>query len=200
MLDPLFLRPIAHRGLHNARLGVVENSSAAFEAAITGGFGIECDLRPAAGGQAVVFHDADLDRLTAETGPVAAYTLARLKRLSYRGGADRILGFGEMLDLVDGRVPILVEIKSEWEAPQMAFLRRIADAVAQYRGPLAVMSFDPGVMAAMCALSPGIPRGIVSGSFRADGHWWPGQLTPARREALRDLLESRAGGGLVLCL
>ena len=97
--------------------------------------------------------------------------------------------FAELLDLVDGRVPLLVEIKSEWEKPDAAFLSRIARLAQNYRGALALMSFDPDVMAAVREFAPRVPRGIVSGSYLGAG-WWSRKLTRARGAALRDLLES----------
>jgi glycerophosphoryl diester phosphodiesterase len=190
-LDPTFLRPIAHRGLHDAGRGVIENTAPAFIAAIAGGYGIECDLRPAAGGEPVVFHDATLDRLIDGSGPVAALTAVDLERCTYRGSGEHILSFGQFLDLVNGAVPLLVEVKSEWEQPQLAFLRLIAEHARAYRGPLALMSFDPAVLMVLKELAPGIPRGLISGSYVAlDGsQWWAEKLTPARAASLRDMTE-----------
>lgn len=112
-----FLRPIAHRGLHCPKHGRIENTAPAFEAAISKGYGIECDLRPAAGGLPIVFHDDTLDRLVAGKGPLANPTPASLKALTYKDGNTRILTFADLLDLVGGAVPLLVEIKSEWTPP-----------------------------------------------------------------------------------
>ena len=184
-----FLRPIAHRGLHAARRGLVENTLPAFEAAIAKGYGIECDLRAAAGGHPVVFHDLTLNRLVRGRGPVAALDPAALKRTTFRDGVTRIPAFADLLDLVDGRVPLLVEIKSEWESPDLAFLGKIAKLASAYKGPLALMSFDPDVMTAIKALAPDVPRGIVSGSFAGAG-WWNRKVSKARASRLRDLLES----------
>src|SRR5690348_14108028 len=72
MLDRAFLRPIAHRGLHNAAKGIVENTTAAFTAAIDKGYGIECDLRPASDGTPFVFHDAEFKRLIDAPGRLDA--------------------------------------------------------------------------------------------------------------------------------
>lgn len=190
MLDrSAFLMPIAHRGLHNAKKGIIENSPPAFEAAIRHGYGIECDLRPAAGGLPIVFHDETLNRLVTGRGSVARLGPSDLKQLTYKHADVRIATFAELLDLVAGAVPLLVEVKSEWQTPQQDFLGAIAKLAVRYRGPLALMSFDPAVMAALKILAPGIPRGIVSGSFRGPG-WWRPQIGKARGVALRDLLES----------
>lgn len=180
---------MAHRGLHDAAKGVIENSGPAFEAAMALGVGIECDLRPAAGGWPVVFHDETLDRLVEGSGPVAALSPEALGRLRYKGQDTPILSFSDFLDLVGGRVPLLVEIKSEWSPPDMDFLGLIAGFASAYRGPLALMSFDPAVMAAMAGLAPRIPRGIVSGIYPPTGAW-DDQLSLARKERLSHLLES----------
>lgn len=193
MLDrKTFLRPIAHRGLHDAARGRVENTAPAFEAAIAKGYGIECDLRAGAGGLPLVFHDATLGRLIAgHKGPIAEVTASEARRLRYKACDTHILSFAELLDLVDDRVPLLVEIKSEWQPPDAPFLRKVAKLASGYQGPLALMSFDPGVMAVLRDLAPAVPRGIVSGSYRGSG-WWNRAVSRTRAAALRDLHESAA--------
>ena len=113
-LDAAFLKPIAHRGLHDPARGRIENSAAAFEAALAHGYGIECDLRPAACGTPIVFHDDTLSRLVDSQDALRALDAAALKRLRYRGDASPIVEFAALLELVAGREPLLVEIKSEW--------------------------------------------------------------------------------------
>ena len=185
-----FFVPIAHRGLHNAKKGIIENTAPAFEAAIAKGYGIECDLRPAAGGAPIVFHDDTLNRLVSGKGPVARLTPQDFKRLTYKHSDTRISTFAELLDLVDGQVPLVVEVKSEWDPPDAAFLQKIAKLAVAYQGPLALMSFDPAVMAALKELAPSVPRGLVSGSFKGAG-WWNRKISKARGASLRDLLEAR---------
>lgn len=190
MLDrAAFLRPIAHRGLHRAKRGIVENTAPAFEAAIAKGYGIECDLRTAAGGLPVVFHDETLNRLLNGRGPVSRLTAQDIKRLRYRDGTTRMQTFAELLDQVDGRVPLIVEIKSEWDPPDLPFLKRVCKLASAYKGPVALMSFDPDVMAVVKDLAPGVPRGIVSGSFVGAG-WWNRKISRQRATRLRNLLES----------
>ena len=193
MLDrATFLRPIAHRGLHAARRGIVENTLPAFEAAIRKGYGIECDLRSAALGEPVVFHDGTLERLVSGRGPIAHCSFADLKRLRYRHAPSiSIVTFAELLDFIDGRVPLLVEIKSEWTPPEVAFLKRVARLASSYRGPIALMSFDPAVMEVIKTLSPTLPRGIVSGSYAGSG-WWDRRLSRTRADALKNLRESES--------
>ncbi len=184
-----FLRPIAHRGLHDAGKGVVENAAPAFEAAIAGGYGIECDLRPAADGTPFVFHDLELSRLIDAPGLITQQPAAALSRLTYRGSTARLLSLSDLLDLVAGQVPLLVEVKSEWEPPDALFIGAIARLLTAYRGPVAVMSFDPVVVAALKPLLPSVPRGIVSGLYQGGG-WWDHVITPERAFRLSHLIES----------
>ncbi|HEY8248071.1 MAG TPA: glycerophosphodiester phosphodiesterase family protein [Hyphomicrobium sp.] len=184
-----FLKPIAHRGLHDAAKGIIENTVLAFEAAMARGYGIECDVRPAACSTPMVFHDLTLERLIEAEGPIAAREAATLKRLSYRTVGGSMIDLADLLHLVNGRVPLLIEIKSEWEAPDARYLEAIAATAAAYRGPIALMSFDPAVMTGIRALAPQIPRGIVSGLFAGDC-WWRGKLGPERAYSLSHLLES----------
>lgn len=184
-----FLRPIAHRGLHDAAKGVIENSVPAFEAALARGYGIECDVRPAACGTPMVFHDLTLERLVEAEGAVSKHAAPALKSLRFKNVGGSMIDLAELTELVGGRVPLLVEIKSEWDAPDARFLEAIAAAALRYKGPIALMSFDPAVMAAMRELAPEIPRGIVSGQFLADC-WWRDQLGPERAYSLTHLLES----------
>jgi glycerophosphoryl diester phosphodiesterase len=189
MLDrAAFLRPIAHRGLHDARRGVIENTGPAFEAAIAKGYGVECDVRPAAGGLPVVFHDETLNRLVAR-GPVANVRPNDLKVLRHRVGGAPILSLSELLELAAGRVPLLVEVKSDWRAPDQVFLVQVAKNASAYPGPIALMSFDPEVMSALRDLAPSVPRGIVSGRYAGGGRWLP-RIGRKRAKALRNLLES----------
>ena len=112
-----FLRPIAHRGLHSRAKGRIENTAPAFDAAIAKGYGIECDLQAAKDGTPMVFHDDKLERLTGEPGRISFLTPAALKRLRYKGQDERMLTFADFLDLVGGRVPMLVEVKTNSATP-----------------------------------------------------------------------------------
>lgn len=197
MLDPGMLqRPIAHRGLHDTVKGVVENTAPAFEAAVAKGYGIECDIRSAADGLPLVFHDAALGRLVEETGPVATLAPDHARQVRFRNAPiTGILTFEALLDLVDGRVPVFAEIKSEWrDVPNLPFLGEIARLAATYTGRLAFMSFDPAVMVVLRELAPGIPRGLVASPI-LETHEDDAVVSPlsdARRRALADLEESAA--------
>lgn len=189
MLDRLtFLRPIAHRGLHDLAKGVIENTDAAFAAAIAAGYGIECDLQPLADGTPVVFHDETVDRLLDTTGRIDRLSQHELAKLRYRGSDTRVQSFAELLDQVSGRVPLFVEVKSEWGPLKSGFLEGVAELAIGYHGPLALMSFDPVVMARLRELAPKVPRGIVSGLYQGPG-WWLDQLTADRAYRLSHLLE-----------
>jgi glycerophosphoryl diester phosphodiesterase len=157
-----FLRPIAHRGWHDKANGRLENTAPAFRAAIDKGYGIECDLQGAEDGTPMVFHDTKLDRLVDASGPISAYSPDSLAALRYKGRHERILSFGELLDLVRGRVPLLVEVKRNG-IPRPEFLESIARQASAYDGPIALMSFDRGIVAALGALAPAVPRGLVIG-------------------------------------
>jgi glycerophosphoryl diester phosphodiesterase len=161
---PWTLGAVAHRGLHDEAAGVIENTPSAFEAAIAHGFAIETDIQAAADDEPVIFHDAVLERLTQGEGALAAFTPAALKATPFRAGSGCILSLAEFLELVGGAVPVYLEIKTAGDgAPRLA--RKIADVLASYSGPAAVMSFDPLVVAAMRQLAPQRPRGIVSMRF-----------------------------------
>ena len=168
--DWLTARPVAHRGLHDARAGVIENTGSAFAAAIAGGFGIECDVQASRYGDAIVHHDFELGRLTEGSGPLAALTAAELKLVAFRDTTDRVLTLGELCDLVGGRVPLLVEIKSRFDGDP-ALTRRVAAMLADYAGPAAAMSFDPDLIALLRAVAPGLTRGIVAEQHYAHPEW-----------------------------
>ncbi len=168
-LDWLTARPVAHRGLHDAANGIVENTESAFSAAIGGQYAIECDLQLAADGEAMVFHDDTLDRLTEAQGVLSSFVSAELKAIAFQATADRMMTLGELCDLVAGRVPLILEVKSCFDKdPTLS--NRVAAVVQGYAGPVAAMSFDPDVVQALRAAAPWLPRGLVAQSSEAPGH------------------------------
>ncbi|MGD9501970.1 MAG: glycerophosphodiester phosphodiesterase family protein [Methyloceanibacter sp.] len=180
-------RPFAHRGLHDGAKGIVENSASAVRAAMGKGFGVEVDLQCAADHMPVVFHDATLDRLTAETGPVAKRSAEALAGMPLRNGKDRILTLSTLLGLVDGRVPLLLEVKSTWTR-EGKYEANIAAMLAAYQGPVAVMSYDPYVLAAFRQTAGNLPRGLVAERFDQGDDWtW---LSAGERFAMRHLLSA----------
>lgn len=186
MLPESFLcAPIAHRALHDITKGHPENSRAAIKAAIALGFGIEIDIQRSADGEAMVFHDYDLGRLTDETGPVAGRTAAELSAIALRHGDEGIPTLAEVLDLVNGQVPLLIEVKDQDGAlgPNIGPLEaRIGELLRGYSGPVAVMSFNPHSVAAMAEHAPDVPRGLTTCAF--EGGDWP-LIPETRRMELR---------------
>jgi glycerophosphoryl diester phosphodiesterase len=150
--------PFAHRGLHGA--DVVENSLAAFAAAVAAGHGIELDVQLSRDGEAMVFHDYRLDRLTGEAGAVAGRTAAELGATAYRGGEGRIPTLPEVLRLIGGQVPLLIEVKSP-DRRVGRLCRAVGRALDGYAGPVGVMSFNPEVGRWFARHAPGALRGLV---------------------------------------
>jgi glycerophosphoryl diester phosphodiesterase len=140
----LTARPIAHRGLHGR--GIVENSIAAAAAAMARGYAIECDVQCTKDGEAVVFHDFVLDRLTGATGDIDAFPAAAITRTVYRDGYGTIPSLRDFLRAIDGRVPVLVEIKSRLDT-DTRLVAPLAELAAAYAGPLALQCFHPHVLA-----------------------------------------------------
>lgn len=168
-LPPEFLRlPLAHRGLHDAARGCIENSLSAFSAAIAAGYGIELDVQRSADDVAVVFHDDDMDRLTDLSGAFRDFSAAKLGRTVLRGSTDTIPTFKEVLALVAGRVPLLVEIKENWntmEDTDGILEQAIAADLVGYAGPVAVMAFNPHCIAHMARQAPDLPRGLTTEAY-----------------------------------
>ena len=162
-LQALMARPIAHRGLHDRAAGVIENSPAAFAAAVRHGFPIECDVQLTADGEAVVFHDFDLGRLTDEEGAVVSRSARSLQAIGLKGSrdGDRVPTLGAMLEAVAGRTPIVVEIKSRFDGDLRLTDRVVAVLAAFPDHPVCVESFDPRVVAALRVKMPDRPRGYV---------------------------------------
>jgi glycerophosphoryl diester phosphodiesterase len=181
-LDWLIARPVAHRGLHDAEKGIIENTPSAFAAAVAARYGIECDLQLSADGEAMVYHDDTLGRLTDGEGRLDAMTAAALKRLAFKASADRMITLGELCDFVAGRVTLLIEMKRQPDGGGR-LVARTAKVLSGYRGPAAVMSFDANAVAALRASAPRLPRGLAApGRLRR-----PHGLPAAVRDALAEL-------------
>jgi glycerophosphoryl diester phosphodiesterase len=169
-LDWLIARPIAHRGLHDATAGAIENTASAFSAAIAGNYGIECDLQISADGEAMVHHDDALGRLTEGSGRLAEMSASAIAAVRFKASADHILTLRELCTLVAGRVTLVLELKSRFDG-DLRLARRAADVLGSYSGPVAVMSFDPALIEAMRTISPGITRGMVAERYYAEHEW-----------------------------
>lgn len=161
--------PISHRGLHNISDNIPENSRAAFQASIDAGFGIELDLQLSKDGQAMVFHDYDMRRLTDEVGPIQLRNSADLATCKLLHGKDETIpSFASILELVGGRVPLLVELKDQdgGMGANIGILEKsIAQSVEKYSGPIAFMSFNPHSVQELSKLLPNHPRGLTTCSL-----------------------------------
>jgi glycerophosphoryl diester phosphodiesterase len=169
-LDWLIARPIAHRGLHDAARGVIENTAGAVRAAIAAGYGIETDLQISADGEAMVHHDDVLGRLTEGEGRLDSFTTAELKRVPFRDSSERMMTFGELCDLVGGRVTMLIELKSRFDG-DARLPARVAEILRGYSGGAAPMSFDPNQLALLRHKNPGLVRGIIAAKYRPHPYW-----------------------------
>ncbi len=184
-----FTIPIAHRGLHDRQAGIIENTVRAITKAVDKGYGVEIDLRPSRDHVAMVFHDLKLGRLLSAGGQITDYTASELQRLPFLEDADPMLTLAGLLALVDGKAPLLIEIKSDWHGVDDAFLQNITGELKSYNGPVALMSFDPAIVGKLAALLPKHARGLLSGPYTSGG-WWSDRLGLFRRLALRNLLSA----------
>ena len=110
----LIERPIAHRGLHDADAAIVENSASSVAAAAAAGYGIEVDLQLTVDGEAMVHHDDVLGRLVEGSGRLRALESVELRRMRFRTSNDRLMALGDLCDIVAGRVPLVLELKSQF--------------------------------------------------------------------------------------
>lgn len=169
--------PFAHRGLHRA--GVPENSLDAFAGAVAAGLGIELDVRLSADGVPMVHHDATLLRSCGIQRRMVELPAAELSALELQGGGGTIPTLGQALGLIDGRVPLLLDLKAP---TRPASRRRLVEGVAQrvrdYEGPVGVVGFDPWVLNAVAVRVPGLAVGQTGGvpPTAFEGRWW---LRPA---------------------
>src|SRR5437588_9436898 len=159
--DWLTARPVAHRGLHDRARGIIENMPKAAQAAIAGNFAIECDIQLSANGEAMVHHDDELGRLTEGSGALHTKTAAELKAVSFKDTPERMMTLGDLCDLVAGRVPLVIEVKSHFDGDRR-LVKRMAEVLGAYSGHAVGMSFDPDQVVALRELIPGRARGIVA--------------------------------------
>jgi glycerophosphoryl diester phosphodiesterase len=185
--DWLTTRPIAHRGLHDAARGVIENTASAFRAALDGGYAIETDLQISADNEAMVHHDDALGRLTEGNAPLATLTAAQIKAAPFKATGDHVVTLSELCELVAGRAPLVIELKSRFDGDTRV-AERAAAVLAGYRGPAALMSFDPLLIETVRTVAPGLPRGIVAEHHYAHHDW--DRLTAWQKRQLAWLLHA----------
>jgi glycerophosphoryl diester phosphodiesterase len=182
--DWLTARPIAHRGLHDRARGIIENMPAAAQAAVSGNFGIECDIQLTADGEAMVHHDDALGRLTEGTGALLGMTSGQLRAVKFKDTSERMMSLGDLCALVAGRVPLVIEVKSHFDGDRK-LVKRMAEVLLSYSGPAVGMSFDPDQVMALRELLPTRPRGIVAErDYTAQD--WP-EASPAQRHEMTHL-------------
>jgi len=162
--------PVAHRGLHDHAKDIIESTPSAFTAAMAKGFAIETDLQLSADGEAMVFHDDTLARLTERAEDIRTLNAAELKTVRFKDTADRMMTLGELCEMTNGRVPLVIEIKSRFDGDRR-LIQRIAEIVRAYKGPLALMSFDPDQVIAIRDYLPEVPRGIVAERYYREEEW-----------------------------
>jgi len=154
-------RPIAHRGLHDGNKACWENTLSAFQAAIDEDYAIECDVRLSADKVPVVFHDAGLERLTGREGKLSALTSSQIEELHIGGTEDKVPSVKALLDLVGGRVPLIIELKGE-RGSDDGLVAAMVELLATYKGSAALMSFDHWLIREMQKSSGDIPIGLTA--------------------------------------
>jgi glycerophosphoryl diester phosphodiesterase len=160
-------RPVAHRGYHDQNKLVWENTLSAFSRAAEAGFAIECDLHYASDGVPVVFHDEDLERLCNLKGDVRERTSQELGLLSVGGTADKIPTLKQLLEVVKGKVPLVIELKGR-EKDDSGFVEAVLEVLEGYQGEVALMSFDHWLLRELKALKAPYPLGLTAGGNKPE--------------------------------
>lgn len=153
----------AHRGLHNDERA--ENSMSAFKAAVDSGYGIELDIRLSKDGKLVVFHDDTLDRVCGREGRVIDFTAEELATFSLNGTGEGVPLFSDVLSVIDGKVPLLVEIKENPGDNSVSLAA--CEMLKDYKGNYIIESFNPLSLRTVKKNMPHIPRGILSHRYYA---------------------------------
>ena len=169
-IKKLIAKPIAHRGLHNKKSGIIENSFSAFENAINAGYFIECDLQLTKDNQAIVFHDDSLERLCEQQRNIADIDLAEAKNITLKNSTnkDKIQSFAQMLEQVNGQVAIFIELKAQQGERNIILAKAAVEALRNYRGDAAIISFSPIILGAVKKFGFQNPTGIVVEKFTSD--------------------------------
>lgn len=174
-LSWLVSRPIAHRGLHDEKHGVVENSLTAARRAIASNYGVECDVQMSADGEVFVFHDFTLERLTDGQGRVSDQSAAQVASRKLRCGGETIPSLAALLEVIGADHVLVIEIKSAFTG-DMRLAEHTARIVAEHPGRIALKSFDPQVMAHLRVNRErlgiaGVPLGMVAEAHYDDEEW-----------------------------
>lgn len=168
-LSPFVGWMYAHRGLHDNETNAPENSLRAFRKAVEGGFGIELDVQLTSDGIPVVFHDTSLKRVCGVKGNLTQYTFQELQRFPLFGSSEKIPKLEEVLKLVDGRVPLIVELKTE--SADLRVCRETDRLMREYRGNYCIESFNPLAVFWYRRKRKEIVRGQLSDAFLKEGEY-----------------------------
>jgi glycerophosphoryl diester phosphodiesterase len=166
-LSWLTAQPVAHRGLHDMNHEVWENTLSAFRRAIEAGYAIECDLQYASDAVPVIFHDDDMERLCKITGDVRGRTSGELSMLAVGGTQDRVPTLRQLLDLTAGKVPLVLELKGRKDDDE-GFAASVLEVLEDYRGPVALMSFDVWLLKDLKELDCPWPVGLTAEGTRPE--------------------------------
>ncbi len=153
--------PIAHRGLHNQDVGIVENSMSAFKRAIDAGLPIELDVHLSSDHIPVVFHDETLERMTADTRTISDLPLNDLMQISLKGTNDCIPSLSSVLEVVSSKVPLVIELK---QSPfgRTVLAEKVWNVLKNYQGQFSIQSFDPIILSWFRTNAPGVIRGQLA--------------------------------------
>ena len=160
---PFNTKLFAHRGLYDNNSDAPENSMAAFRKAVENGYGIELDVQLSKDRVPVIFHDLDLARACGVSGLVKDYTFEQLGEFRLFGSNERIPSLKEFLEMVDGRVPLIVEYKSE--DCDLTLCRIIDPMLKEYKGVYCIESFNPLILIWYRIKRPEVMRGQLSDGF-----------------------------------
>ena len=170
--------PIAHKGLHSHN--APENSLAAFKKAVAGKFPIELDVRLTKTGEVVVFHDKSLERMCGIQKEVAKCTFTEIRELYLRHTHERIPLLSEALAAINGKVPILIELKSD--QPTGKLESAVLEVLEKYKGKYALQSFNPLSLRWLKKHAPQTPRGQLASDFKNCK-----EVSPIMRPALKNV-------------
>jgi len=176
--------PIAHRGLHDKR--APENSLSAFKNAIEKGYNIELDVQMLSDDTVVVFHDDSLSRMTGNDGYLKFLTKDDLKMLTLKDSKETIPTLEETLEFINGRAPILIEIKNSSKVGKLE--QKVIDILKNYKGKYAIISFNPLVLSYFKTHAPKMLRGQLSGTFRGE------KIDTLRRRTLKTMSFTKKHG------
>lgn len=172
--------PIAHRGLHTGDSLVPENSIKSFEKALEKGYAIELDVHITKDDKIIVHHDYSLLRMTGFEGFIKETTWDSIEKLNLLETEEKVPSFEDVLELISGKVPILIEIKNEGSPGRLE--EKLIQILKDYNGDFAVQSFNPFVVKYFKDNAPGIMRGQLSGDFKGEN------LAGYKKFLLRNLL------------